>query len=795
MLQTLYLLDFNNYYNRQVKGQNFTIIDEYEDYVVEGPIVAVNFNPNDGINTKHTLNSAVSGDGVDYLIVVDADTNKIKSRWFVIQSKRELAGQYTLSLRRDLMVDYYQDVINSTAYIQKAYISSTSDPFIYNSEGFQVNQIKKNELLLKDSTGSAWIVGYMASDYDGSTEGTRKKISSRTADIRTEYAFSKSQLETLAENLLFGDPEQVDVSFRCSYSYQFNGQKYMLTEIYNNGTHKKIEESGVQSINFDVKALEQVVADFSKIPTDNFYSQFYDYFTQITNRQTLINQLSAMSGKLVKNTDDNTYFSFTFERVPQIQTAIRKLPVNSGFYTEITDYLSTIPNLKFYTGPYEYYIEGKLPAYTIKNIEVATGETISVEMPLVTERMPLEDAPYDMFCIPYHAITYWTGSAYQQTDPTATLNIAQALATSMGSSIYDIQLLPYCPCIEYFIGSSLSLDDLTEHIHYSSIKNAESETISFLLWCRKSSFTNNIVYPFQDESGSAYYTIPTDPIKFKVKNECDKFRIVSPNYAGAFEFSATKNGGFRNVEVNCTYKPVQPYIHLNPTFGGLYGGDYNDNRGLICGGNFSLPIINDAWETYQIQNKSYMEAFNRQIENMETTFDINRQQARISAVVSGLGGTMSAGAASSMMGAGPVGVGVTSVLAAGANIAGAVADEMFAQRLQAESMDYTKDMFNFSLQNIQALPNTMSRTSAFDINNKLFPFVEYYTCTDKEKEALRNKLKYNGMTVMAIGRIADWIWTEPKFIQASIIRIELDEPADYHLSSELANELYKGVYL
>ena len=51
-------------------------------------------------------------------------------------------------------------------------------------------------------------------------------------------------------------------------------------------------------------------------------------------------------------------------------------------------------------------------------------------------------------------------------------------------------------------------------------------------------------------------------------------------------------------------------------------------------------------------------------------------------------------------------------------------------------------MYNFNLQNIKALPYTITRCTALTYNNKLFPFIEKYRCKDEEKEAFINKLNY-----------------------------------------------------
>lgn len=84
-------------------------------------------------------------------------------------------------------------------------------------------------------------------------------------------------------------------------------------------------------------------------------------------------------------------------------------------------------------------------------------------------------------------------------------------------------------------------------------------------------------------------------LSMKVSNECDKYRLCSPNWSNFFDFSLAKNGGtVMSFNVDCSYKPFSPYIHINPDFKGLYGRDFNDARGLICGGEFSLPQVTSA---------------------------------------------------------------------------------------------------------------------------------------------------------------------------------------------------------
>ena len=68
-------------------------------------------------------------------------------------------------------------------------------------------------------------------------------------------------------------------------------------------------------------------------------------------------------------------------------------------------------------------------------------------------------------------------------------------------------------------------------------------------------------------------------------------------------------------------------------------------------------------------------------------------------------------------------------------------------------------------------------TSVFVADFKYWPFVEYYTCTETEKQALRDKLNWNGYTIGRIGRVKDFLKgftdTTGTFVQAKPLRLEI----------------------
>ena len=158
--------NYNNYYNRKVK-RLATWNDYNTAFNMSGyDIPHYNFNPGNGLETKIIVGKTVedmqfSGvSGPDYLIVYD-DNKAIISRWFIIDTNRTRGGQYELTLKRDVLADFYSDVRQSPIYVEKGVIEDTESPLLRNNEGLTVNQIKTDEILLKDRTLCPWLVMYV----------------------------------------------------------------------------------------------------------------------------------------------------------------------------------------------------------------------------------------------------------------------------------------------------------------------------------------------------------------------------------------------------------------------------------------------------------------------------------------------------------------------------------------------------------------------------------------------------------------------------------------------------------
>ena len=286
-----------------------------------------------------------------------------------------------------------------------------------------------------------------------------------------------------------------------------------------------------------------------------------------------------------------------------------------------------------------------------------------------------------------------------------------------------------------------------------------------------------------------------DALSRKLANECDVLRLVSQNYSAIFEFSPAKSGGVDGFLADCTYKPWAPYIHILPKLKGLYGDNFvsiDDARGLICGGDMSLPQLSNAWANYQLQNKTYQEMFDRQIKNMDVQNDVNRQGALAQAILAPITGGAAGAAAGAKLGGGYGAVAGAAVGAIGGGVTAGI-DYANTIRMMEENRSYAIDMYSYNLQNIQAIPTSLTKTSALTYNTRVWPFIEYYTCTNKERDALTDKIKYNGMTIMKIGKLSDYSLGEGNFYKGQVIRLNLK--VDSHMAYEIYNELNKGVYL
>lgn len=987
-MNILLLRGYNNYFNRIAKKAFDDSLQEYKADAYGGYVeyTDVNFNPNDGIVTELIVGNEsqkedskpLSWDVLgapDYCICYEMIGNplheNIVSRWFVLESERLRSGQYRLALKRDVVVDHYNTIKNAPCFIEKGMINDPENPLLYNNESLTYNEIKQSETLLKDTTESGWIVGYVSKSFNSTSGLTPGEISADDADpidyideedlpftVSTGAATTVIDADATKSDLIvvmpvawcdaryggwgtsyhrrkqsfivYGSAPSVTISnnipydladgyLSTSYIESNNTQAYtflaggtfggvtfpamnsrfaldeVISDTYsvtktqlNTDLNLNIimYQASPAYINLVAKKYAAVASeitdgtygsvpastyvDYTKIITNTAYNQMKSYYNTNYNWNTLMsyfngrlstnlseynaniktptnNSITYYNGKIIKK--DNKYYKLFVAPTNAYHVIIHastnnvqptysvngsntiQIDDNSNYSTYLNNIINSFANgvkddqnNNLFTGQTSYKggasVIEILPKYSVTIEEVSnelvmTGGTSETFTATEYSQGKTYDAAYNIFAIPYGRIGFTPANSQNvyYTSKSEGIGIGRWLAEKLGSSnAYDLQILPYCPSsnIREYMANNDVLDMSIVSGRYQLVFRAPTGTstsstsswkpCSFVftaLSCRGEFDIDEII-----EIPSTGYS---DTIDHKIANETQLVRLCSPNWGSMFEFSLSKNNGVTKFNVDYTYKPYQPYIHVNPDFKYLYGQDWNDSRGLILGGDFSVQSSESAWVEYVNNNKNYQSIFNRQIENMDVNNQIAKEQLDWQTFAGYFGGGLTGAVGGAIAGA-KVGGGYGAIAGAvggaymgtvGAVIGGEM-DKDWLQRQQAEAKDYATDMFGYQLGNIKARPNSLARTEALNNNNKIWPVVEIYDCTDIEKENLINKIRYNGMTIMVTGKISDYITSSDFslcYVQGQLIRLGDDLMDDFHIADAIYQEIKKGIYI
>lgn len=878
MKYCVYLLNYNNYYNRQVKKQ-YNTIQGYLDggFQVGQTIPDVNFEFQDGIMSKILINQAFVTTQPDYILIEDKSTRTTNldntvnegtfSRWFIIDSNLIRGNQYEFTVRRDICVDYFDLMMNSTYFIQRGYVNNSND-LIFNDEGQKYSQIKKSQLELRDETYGPWIVGYIPRVTGKSSDFTIKGIAtSNTEDITvnnitqeswyqytTNYVASDEGV-SLPYTLLAYIPAINTGGTSNSYERYFMEIDLVHKTATNDPLYKPGHTYRPNNVAYPYMG-DQYPEDQWANPTTGFFwkdctssqynsykSDYGWYFTnalvawngiQVNGNLYLNKWCSNMSdnglayaqmmsqlrndlpvsldtstvnyinnnlrGKSIKDLATGKKYTILVEEIDEME----KLTISSTLNTRIRFLMPSSVSSQF--GTTTKTVDDSTcknnnlqVVYHVKKYKIKLEEAYGVQTDLPRDdasngtiyRQHLEDAPYDMFAIPYtDRLTIKDGNNTLIPNTKAGMAIASAFITSLGDkSVYDVQILPYCP-VRHFIKSNYTFDitsaDNTQV--RPIVDSANTETVlNYVFYCSSSQMED--IKLLNPNNNYLPYVVEIDNLK--KSSNLDMWRLCSPNFASMFEFNAAKNNGVSYFEFSANYKPYNPYIKVKPHFNRLYGINDKDARGLILQGDFSIPTMSSAWTNFELQNKNYLNTFNREIESLELQNNIQGTED----VWKAMSGTVTGAASGALAGGvyGAVAGGVVSAIGGGVDIYNNA-------KLRNDAIDKAKDLFNYNLQNIKALPHTIRNVGCLTADNILVPLLEYYSASDDEIDAFNKKMTYYGMSVNKVGMIIDYINPDGEtFIQGYLLRLlspnGVNEEADNHLAEELSNEISKGVYI
>lgn len=898
MKYNVYLLSFNNYYNRQVKGKSFTTIQEFINagYQVGTTITDCNFAMKDGILSELIVNQAFVTTQPDYVLIAERNTNGTEngvfSRWFIIDSDEIRGNQYKFVVKRDICVDYNDLLLNSQCFIERGWVSDAND-LIFNSEGQKYSQIKKDQIPLYDETGVSWIVGYLPKKINKTSdtyvyatyqpdEGADFVVQNISDWQYYQYVTSNpSHTSVFSDNVTNPYCFIVQLPIKTSYNggvdYQMAYFAYTLTgkttyaapierwkRLY--PSTFTIQEDGLGYFTRTQSGYESDVSDkqwFNEATTS------IQSYRDVLNRTILYKQPSQLTGTLYDqaltafrsiyaiNNDLATYLENNVNgktikdtstgkiyTISLIDRIVDQLTGAAGDATAVTTAKQKILGmLSLGVGsnyrPTEYgYSSHTAYAYDESQIQLEIKhKVIQIELTEVGNAqgmIPKDDTTsnnvttvyrnhtvdqiYDMFAIPYKGfhkeiiddveqlvttkLRVKDGSNYYDCNPDMCLNIAQSIVTTLGyisgtsPVVYDLQILPYCPCREYIKPDGTF--DITGAAtnKYSIIKYGQNLLpVGYIFFC-SSSKVDNITLLDKFNSYHPYSITIADK---KKSYNTEVYRLSGPNFASSFEFNAAQNDGVSSFKMSFTYKPYNPYIRIRPDFKRMFGEDFKDGRGLILQGDFSVATMSDNWINYELNNKNYLNAFNREIASMRLQNDVAHEQDQWNILSGIVQGTVGGAVAGGMTG-GPYGAIAGAVGGLALSSVGGYIDYQNNEKLRNDAISKAKNLFTMNLENIKAIPNTIRNIGCLTVDNVLVPVLEYYCASDAELDAYDKKMRYYGMAINKVGSIIDYINpTEETFVQGYLLRLlapqGVTQEADNHLAEELSNELSKGLYI
>lgn len=436
-------------------------------------------------------------------------------------------------LKRDVLAEHFDDIMTAPCYVEKGIINDITNPLILNSEGSYVNQIKKNETLIKDESNCSWLVGYLKKDLN-------------------QKSVSGTPSSAIDDELLIDDVDFLD----CVVFKDANGsivQNKTKTAIYQTGGSKIITEivyqhahSGGANTRYGLEASadtsmpawnstgDKTTSSYYGLTSGAFYNTNYwlpanvigDDPVRITNAAnssiSVINSYNSMRTNLKNTTisnnnlrnepstlanyngkyilQDNTLYKLTVVLNPNASTYFTAFAFNddatiSAFINSVTGQIDNISTNSTSAPVVSYMMSCRV--YDLVATEAVVPGTLSVTIPSHSDRNCINNELFDMFVMPY--LPNWsneTSIVYGGTtiDSEISMFMAQRIMQTLqvqtaGAEAYDLQLLPYCP-MELPTGYDLS--GLTEDKDYVWIKDTNQSKKSIIFFPTSASFTKNV---------------------------------------------------------------------------------------------------------------------------------------------------------------------------------------------------------------------------------------------------------------------------------------------------------------
>lgn len=835
-MSRIYLCEnFNNLSNKIC-----IVYDRIELYPKPVFEATVNFRPGDGVSTTLVMmykdNVLVPPVNLepDYAIVCADSGGAIESRWFVTESVRLSDSKFSLRLQRDVAADYKSNIMNSVAFVKRGWVDK-ANPLIFNSENGSYSQILRERIDLKDRSGKGCYVAFLAPNFiKENTDKLQIDLTATNTSVDTVFA---QPADTHAGNYKYcygadpSAPDPISVFFRTYNYWGFPntptgehsyitftvgpGWSNMPADTYPGAKYEYvINEDGTWSVRQITGAQSIIYPDFL-ISTQNAQGEFLAYFSEadlrrlgdVIARQVVIYMWGSLYlDKYLFETGGGIYgdteaMEFMAPRIgirakvagatdkyyvmdQQITSGIQTFEeVMSGDVRQkfVNLFLSTVVNSSVSTQCPADKRSTLHYSYTYGSFHWREAITSNLRIPATGALV--QDAPYYMLCIP-EAETKLKVDNQTWTQEVDAYQIYNQLQVNFGAFVYDVQYVPYTPyAMDITTDGTVVLPDSSQ---VGFAKTPAGAIEAGVYFCHKDRFW----FTVEPQLPDAYDTLSA--IKTKVASETKFARLCSMDGGAILSINLAKNNGLAPLRMSVRYAPYQSYISIQPQWSVYYGADIGlkDTRGLNITTSNSVSRVSNQWQDYVLNNANYQSIFDRQIQSMDTQFDI-QAGAAVRNMVFGL---LNTGAAAAMSGSPGSVIGGL----AGGGLGLIQQGQEYVDMVDRfrENRSLSTDMFNLQNGNIKARADTLSKVNAMSPIYNTWPYIEIYDAAPEDTAALSTYITEFSMNIGVLtSQLSAYVTPNPnarKYIQADIVR--LNGKFDAHMADTIKSVISNGIY-
>lgn len=747
------------YYNPAYKYTNRTIIDISSDTNYR-EIDYENIDSPDTIN-GHIIYQLEAAEKIPtYIYDTESD-----HRWYVSGITQLRTGKYQISLLRDVISEDPNLWSNERAYISAGLADNYNKYKIWD---LPYTNTKISQQRLPINGKSSFFVFYVNEQtYSGnviSEQDLEIEYTSIPGVLGFDYTITDVSDIPSYQFIGAGDVinwtrhcAKVDMAFlrvgnvkdKIDYSYDSLGSSYNNTGVYNGTPPNRIVFPSYNISNFTNNTDN--CRGNTNTAISNFVASYESgYGTSISNSQ--VADLSAYVGKIIYNSVTNKVYRLNAtvvntvynEVLPNVDTTTLESSLRNIYGSAFSNNTTWV-TFKSESNTYNYVLE-----------ELGTANTFSFNFKADTRKLPKSAV---------RCVNIVSDANHSDDEIAQMLMLAQTNGINPDNTtgrILDIQYLPFS------VASSTSTDFVVNTTDYLTAE-------------------------FLDTDDFSYFTNLTDLTD--INKETDTIKIVSPSRASQFLFRPYDNDGNMEFTTKITLKPYTSTIYVRPSTKGLLQQDWDDKDCLIIQEDFSLTNVTNEWTQYVYQNRTYLNAFERQMQGREYERSWERRVEQENMKSDEWNArAMSAEKARTYTGNLPIISSIASAIgttfADERYMAAAALDREYNEALYQEGMSMSRDLFNYQLENIKSQPAIPSKVTTIDCKFLDGVYLEFYSTNQTELNAIASYYTHNGNRIDDYGTFADY-WGP--FVRGKIIiSLNYTQPEIDELNRRLSMGIYTG---